>query len=144
MKKYSFIIFAIITIYFSLSLHAIACSCGEPPPLKEEFNSSSAVFIGKIIKGETIKINGNYSSRKYTVEVSKVIKGDIKDTVEIYTGIDGADCGYDFILGRIYIIYALNNGDENKLSVHLCSRTKEQGEIEPEEQLLFNKKSSNP
>lgn len=139
MKQYLFILFGIFMLLFSVTKNAMSCSCGEPPPLTKEFNITSAIFVGKIIKGEAIKIDDTYMDRKFTVEISKVIKGKLKDTVEIYTSIDCGACGYDFIIGRNYLIYAWNNEEENKLIVNLCSRTKEQSEIEPEERLLYYK-----
>jgi hypothetical protein len=138
MKKY-FVIFAIIIIFFSVSQNAMSCSCGEPPPLEVEFKNTAVVFVGMIVKGEALnKIDGDYIDRKFTVEILNIIKGDVKDTVEIYTS-NPANCGFTFIIGDRYLIYA-DYDEEKKLSAHLCSRTKEQGEIEPEEKLLFYKK----
>lgn len=137
MKKYLLVFFCTFILFLSYSKIAISCSCGEPPPLKKEFNSTFAIFVGKVIKGEAIKIEDNYVDRKFTVEISKVIKGELKNIVEIFTSIDDADCGYDFIIGRSYLIYAWNNDKGNKLIINCCSRTKEQGKIEPEEKLLY-------
>jgi hypothetical protein len=45
--------------------------------------------------------------RDYTVQVDKKLKGkDLKDRIIIRTGVSDADCGYRFVKGQSYLIFA--------------------------------------
>ncbi len=78
----------------------------------------TAIFSGEVI--EVIK-----KPDVYFVEVKfkldKSWKNELKDAASITTGRGGGDCGYEFEVGKKYLVYA--DGDKNKLSTNICTRT---------------------
>ncbi len=104
---------------------AYACSCAPPPPPKESLEAASAVFSGKVLK---IEDAGEFE-RAVTLEVKSIWKGVAAKTVTIRTASDGAICGYSFVKGKSYLVYAREikqgEGDEAEklLTTNICSRT---------------------
>ncbi len=116
----------ILTLGFLLlSSELLACSCIGERTVKEEIKHSDAVFVGKIVSKELVDVvdsmainmfNSDTVSRKvypyktiiakYELVVTSNYKGKItSDTVEIYTGLGGGDCGVRFEIGKEYIVY---------------------------------------
>lgn len=111
-------------LFTTSELHA--CSCIGESTVKQEIKSSDAVFAGKIISKELVEIvdsmlfklygsdssainRESYTSRlaKYELVITSSYKGKISsDTVEIYTGLGGGDCGVRFEIGKAYLVYA--------------------------------------
>jgi hypothetical protein len=54
-------------------------------------------------------------------QVHKVWKGPDQSVIEITTALESISCGYEFAVGQSYLVYAY--GEENGLTVSLCSRT---------------------
>ena len=104
---------------------AYACSCAPPGSPVEGLNNASAVFTGKVVAlAEPSGGFGPISSADpvtVTFQVYTVWKGSVSQTTTITTARSGASCGYTFDKGGEYIVYAY--GQENNLSVGLCSRT---------------------
>lgn len=136
--------------------------------MKEEIKYSDAVMVGKIIAKElvtlidstAISIFSNDSTTtkgypyetvvaKYELVLTSIYKGEItSDTLKIYTGLGGGDCGVRFEVGKEYIVYGkeetyfgqINNDlpfpkGDNIFWTNICSRTtiknkKELNEIE--------------
>src|SRR5262249_46516885 len=57
---------------------------------------------------------------RITFRVKKVYKGDLGETVELYTGMGGGDCGARFETGLDYLVYAYNRSP-GKLWASRCS-----------------------
>ncbi|MEM0543016.1 hypothetical protein WFZ85_10320 [Flavobacterium sp. j3] len=122
MKK---IIVFILLILF-VSNKSYGCSCSEKPSIKYNFSEADQIFIGKIIK-----IDGsNYdeSGQKinfYTVEILESFKDDFykltKRKFRTIVSSNVGSCDYNFILGKVYLIYA--NSSNDLLSCSMCSRT---------------------
>lgn len=122
MKKLT-IILTLGFLIISSGLHA--CSCIGQRTVKEEIKYSDAVLTGRIISknliklvdSTAIKMSGNDSLNlkrypfetivaKYKFTVTTIYKGKINtDTIEIYTGLGGGDCGILFEIGQEYIVY---------------------------------------
>lgn len=124
-KKYRItgILLAAVFIGLLSIISATACSCGFPRDMSTEeqvaasFNSSSAVFSGKVISFES-----TWSGKmKATFEVETIWKGEIGKKVKVTTGRGGGDCGFEFKVGEEYLVYAYGEDD---LSANICSRTK--------------------
>ncbi|MFC1769200.1 hypothetical protein ACFLZX_05540, partial [Nanoarchaeota archaeon] len=109
----------IIMIMFIVGLlsigSALGCSCafGSVP---SSFENADQVFTGKV---SNIKLEGEYN--KVTFEVYKIYKGIEPGGLTVYTHQHGATCGYGFIEGSEYVVFA--NEGKNRLQVSLCSRT---------------------
>ena len=69
----------------------------------------------------------------YTVRVNSLYKGDLKsDTLKIYTGVGGGDCGFKFKLDEKYVVYGraweeadpyIKSTNENYIWTDICTRT---------------------
>jgi hypothetical protein len=99
---------------------ARACSCMALSPA-EGLSSSHAVFTGEvtaITKNEATKFGG----LEVTLRVKKVWKGTPTEETKVHTASSTAACGYPFILGKTYLVYAARD-EADPMRVSLCSRT---------------------
>ncbi len=113
-------LFVFLFIFFSKSI--FACACFPIWTDEEVFNKTELIFIGRVIKIDTLKTlpefyvkEHNYtedSTNTYTYDlfvtftVKRVIKGHLSiDTIIIMTGIGGGDCGYPFQKNKVYIVH---------------------------------------
>lgn len=105
---------------------AFACSCMMPSSVKEQLETSEAVFAGHITsivdvnKGK--EIISTADPLRVTFEVSKAWKGNVSEEITIKTARAEASCGYEFSAEREYLVYAY--GDEGNLYAGLCTLTK--------------------
>ena len=105
---------------FALTSEASACSCMRLTPA-EGLSSSQAVFTGEVVsveKNETTKFGG----LEATLRVEDVWKGDIGAQVVVHTAASSAACGYNFVVGTKYLVYAYTD-ETDPMRVSLCSRT---------------------
>jgi hypothetical protein len=91
---------------------------------------SAAVFTGKVVRIErSEKRTGLFTEVEAVFEVEGVWKGVEKSTVSVFTSSHSAACGYGFMTGEKYLVYASDNG-EGQLVTTICSRTKQTKEAE--------------
>ena len=144
---------------------ALACSCGQSS-VKDAYKNSDIVISGQIISvteeyfsdSASIKemiglptdqldkhkrVNGLYL-KKVLIEVETVFKSQTtNDTLTIYTGAGGGDCGYRFKTGQKYIIYGDQESyfgrvsknknfpsEQNIYWTNICTRTQEYNQAE--------------
>ncbi len=107
-----------------------ACSCVGPGLPSEEMESSDAVFAGRVFLAENYydPLRGRFvtSSNHATIgfEVSAVWKGTVHENMYIITGSDEAACGFKFVEGEEYIVYAYGSHyDDRGYSTGICTRT---------------------
>jgi hypothetical protein len=127
-----------------MSTTAFACKCVSPPPevktvrdLAQWYaNRSDAIFEGTVQRVELkwvlmdAKVGGFVPAdfdedepRLYvTFDVSHFYKGVERKDVLLTTGVGGGDCGFDFEIGKKYLIYALADASGH-LSTDICSGT---------------------
>lgn len=120
----------ILTFFISLYIApttSSACSCEKPSTVQEEFERSDAVFTGKVISGIDRSEEGVVQSSADLIAVKFAVqdiwKGINQTEVDVYTERGSSSCGYTFIEGQQYLIYAKEY--KNDLRVNLCSRTVE-------------------
>lgn len=109
---------------FSFPNEAYACSCAFNESVKEERERNDAVFEGTAIavKQPFSPFSRSSASKvKTTFEVNEVWKGKVARTIEVTSAQSGASCGFEFLEGQRYLVYARTTGDS--LDVSLCSRT---------------------
>lgn len=121
---------AILTILIltNFSGKLFACSCIGQRTVQEELKHSDAVLVGTIIDKRIISLTDStilkmfpndttmrsslmekMTIARYSFLVRDIYKGKItNDTVTIYTGLGGGDCGIRFEIGKEYIIYTQN------------------------------------
>jgi hypothetical protein len=87
----------------------------------EGLSSSHAVFSGEVIdieRNETTRFGG----LEVTLQVKRVWKGEPKEEIKVRTAGSSAACGYTFVKGKTYLVYAVSD-DADPMRVSLCSRT---------------------
>lgn len=109
------------------NIEIYACSCFQPDNetltqrVGKAKNDARAVFSGRVL--EIIrKPENNQIAVKLRTE--KLWKGNVSKQVTITTGADSALCGYNFEVGKSYLIYA-QGSNANNLQTNLCTRTAE-------------------
>ncbi|HEX5705134.1 MAG TPA: hypothetical protein VFX97_18185 [Pyrinomonadaceae bacterium] len=111
---------------------AIACSCMfSPNTCSIDWKKGELVFLGKVTTKEPIRDADGAQSFPTRVavhfSVTETLRGAInsdKETV-IFTGAGGGDCGYPFIVGQTYLVYASTYQDQ--LTTSICTQTRPVG-----------------
>lgn len=127
----------VVVIAIALSLlwfltsagQALACSCVQPGSPTEELGKFDAVFTGTVFL-----VQHSYDPNAMSVtpedrstigiNVSTVWKGAVHEVTYITTPPTGGSCGYTFVAGEEYIVYASDSfyGDDSYTAA-ICSRT---------------------
>ncbi len=124
MKKTIVILFVLSLFLFASAENSYACSCvfskeAVKKQVKNAFQGSTAIFEAEVL--EVRESTENDFRLFVKVRISKSWKGEKTDEIIITTPSQGSLCGYDFAVGKSYLVYANGTGDQ--LSVFLCSRT---------------------
>jgi hypothetical protein len=114
------------------------CSCELLKP-REALSRAAAVFeaIPVAVRDASFRVRGQSErahQRIYALAISRQWKGEHRDTVEIWTGRGGGDCGYPFELGSHYVV--LTEEFEGHTRASICSGTKRLEEAAVELALL--------
>lgn len=104
--------------YYGSAEPAFACSCAPPKLIQEAFESSAAVFSGKVAS-----IEGDQFGRTAIFQVDTAWKGVSKDTVQVLTAAQSSACGYGFEKGMSYIVYAHSGDEDSSLKANKCGTT---------------------
>jgi len=119
MKKLFILLFLI-----AFAAKSYSCDCSEKPSIKENWELANQVFIGKVIKVDSL-LYGTYGEKVYsfTIKIKKSFKGEIFSGRDYRTilYVDTAACDFRFAIGYEYLIYA--KGNDKMLHSSLCSRT---------------------
>jgi len=105
---------------FSFALPGFGCQCAGVETPAEAGRRAMAVFVGKIT---ALNHDGDYVLVR--VHVTERFKGISKDSseMEIQTPSGGPACGFSFLIGQSYLIYASRGYVGPGLGVDHCSRT---------------------
>ena len=126
--KYLFLIVFGVTLVLCSAADAWACTCDfmlrAHLPLKDQvklaLRESRAVFIGQV--SEIVPSQGTDMIVTVKLGVERFWKGDLGEEVSLTTGRGGGDCGYQFEVGRKYLVYAYG-ANKTQLSTNICQRT---------------------
>ena len=109
---------------------AFACTCVKPGPPCKALGEASVVFSGTV-KGVTEgarkqKPNGevDFSPRLFKFSVEEIFSGNPTRVTEVATGLGTDDCGYPFVTGASYLVYAYRDAKDDRLYTSSCTRTK--------------------
>ncbi|OMF24838.1 hypothetical protein BK133_22350 [Paenibacillus sp. FSL H8-0548] len=103
---------------------AAACSCVKPGSVQEADVRSDAVFEGTVTKVKPTSarlLSSSVKAVKASFQVNEVWKGHVSPTIEVLTAEGSDSCGYEFVEGERYLVYATATG--KALEVNLCSQT---------------------
>ena len=148
MKKLTSVLVLVLNCLISL-----ACSCIGESSIDYEIKKSNVVVIGHVInRSEFVtidKISGmQIHLANYKIELDSIYKGKVSSKeFEVITGIGGGDCGFEFEMGKRYIIYAkykdhyYSKGAKvhKFLNTDICDRTKLEDSLEVSELLKRGK-----
>ena len=105
---------------------AEACACGTVGPPCAEYWSAAAIFRGRVeaIASVAPSSGDPVGGKLVTFSVLEPLKGvDRLTRVEIRTAGSRRACGYSFVRGREYLVYA-TRGAGGGLTTGICSRTR--------------------
>ena len=124
-RRLSSVALLALLIVVSDARDARACSCMTGTPLCETLWKTPVVFAGEVI--DITDVPGGFDSRlpenrRVTFRVEQSWREDVPREVHVRTGSGGGDCGYPFIKGVRYLVFAHRNGEQ--LTTTICSPTK--------------------
>ena len=151
-----------------VSFKAKACECGVEAIVGNAIKAADVVFVGKVLSKDLFLYvdssfyprypnslsAGRSSLSRYKILIKNIYKGGtVGDTLTIYTGNGGGDCGWPFKEGKTYIIYGIETPSvkkgENPLPhgknifwTSICQRTRafNKSEIVEIEKITLNKR----
>ncbi len=112
---------------FFLLRIAMACSCvGLATPCNRQWKPANTAFLGKVSSIQETGETGFLSVLAVRFDVAEAFKETAAPGQEmvVYTGRGGGDCGYPFVPGETYLVYA-ERGIAGDLRLHtgICSPT---------------------
>lgn len=120
----------IIFIFLVNNFYYHCCTCIGPETIEEDFKQSDFIFEGTVIAKEVVWVKDTLYPQlvekgylkagsdnrdsdqlvRTTIQIEKRFKGRIKkDQLIIYSGFGDIDCGFRFIVGQKYIVFASQN-----------------------------------
>jgi hypothetical protein len=122
---------AILSIMFT-PVVATACSCVITASVCDvDWKRGEVIFLGKVTARDSIP--NPLSNSQYTLPAQVAVRFSVTESfrgvglgpeIVVYTGNGGGDCGYPFIVGNAYLVYAQTY--ENQLTTSICSQTRPQ------------------
>jgi hypothetical protein len=119
-----------VLIAFLCPGRAFGCGCEKPGPPCKAFGEASVVFIGTV-KGSTEgarkqKPDGevDFTPRRFKFSVEENFSGTPTKEAEVETGLGADDCGYPFVNGASYLVYAYRDEKDDRLYTSSCTRTR--------------------
>lgn len=116
---------------FELS-RAEACSCRTRGPACESFWTTTAVFDGTVVSIEPVSREEHIGDKPIRLtahlvklDVRQSWKGVDRPTIEVVTNSDEASCGFEFKVGRRYLVFAEGGTIDTRLRVSICGSTHE-------------------
>ena len=116
-------------VLLGLSLTGMACSCAPPLEIGEALEDAQAVFSGRVVglrlvplEEEDPTLPAGIEELEVSFAVQTVWKGETVETLVVRTGFTCCVCGYPFVIGAGYVVYACDSIDGG-LSTSFCTRT---------------------
>lgn len=113
---------------------ARACTCVGPMSFEQAWSESEAIFVGVVTSIDLIGEDPHWPQLRVHFAVSASWRGVTGPTALIATANGGAACGYDFEIGREYLVYAdaWPSVEPGTFATHLCHRTHPTYENDPD------------
>lgn len=104
---------------------AEGCTCAGPASACAAFGNASAVFVGTVTgikSGSQDEVERGAAPRRVTFAVNEAFSGVKGKKASVSTGLGGGDCGYRFVKGTRYLVYA-HASPSGQLQTGICTRT---------------------
>lgn len=124
-----------LVVFIGSPSDAPACSCTNLPDFTRAYQQSQAIFMGEVLEIASAAPEYPYDVR-VTFQVEADWKGDVGATVAVLTPDNEGTCGFPFVVGTRYLVYALGAPYSGELSTGLCWRTHETWPEDPDLALL--------
>jgi hypothetical protein len=95
-----------------------ACKCFPPESTQKALEQSDAVFSGTVTEIAPFLVEDSFLMNRVTFRVIETWKGTNTATKIVLAGMGGGDCGYPFVLGSDYLVFA--NGS-NTFATSICT-----------------------
>lgn len=131
-----FIIIALITCLDILELSACICPCDSIISISDIVKITDYIAVGEVVSIDKIvtdSIGKNFKIHqlKVVLSVKHVYRSRSKKmkklkNIIIFTGIGGGDCGYPFIIGKQYFVFAYFDSPHRRLRslyTDVCTET---------------------
>jgi len=133
---------------------AFACSCVGQEDVERARKKADAVVLGTVVAEERVEVTDPAMLthfpvfvKRFTLQIERSFKGGtVADTVIVVTGMGNGDCGFEFAVGKRYVVYASRDaGNQGQLLAskpltgrgvfwtNICTRTKTYDESEVKE-----------
>jgi hypothetical protein len=98
------------------------CTCGGLPHISPEAVRGAEVVVEGVSGRQrpTALYDGSHTRTVTRILLERVWKGHVADTVYVFSGQGGGDCGFMFTEGVRYILFLYRDPD-GRLSTHFCS-----------------------
>jgi hypothetical protein len=104
------------------------CSClMQTSPCDQGWRTGDTIFLGRVVAMEKVgEPSVSLSSHAAHFIVEESFQGAYVTGKEmvVYTGGGGGDCGYPFVAGSSYLVYASGGASDGRLHTSICSPTK--------------------
>jgi hypothetical protein len=113
-------------VFFPQLVHACSCLL-QNSPCDQGWKTGDTIFLGKVVAMERVgEPSVSLSSHAARFIVEERFRGaDVTGKeIVIYTGEGGGDCGYPFVAGTSYLVYASGGASDGRLHTSICSETK--------------------
>ena len=119
--KHLLILIAVVIAVGSFATKAAACVCPLPDGALTEQINSARTHSRSVFSGQVLKIERAFPVVLVTFQVDAVWKGASLKTVTVTTGT--GSCGYGFLIGEQYLVYAYGGPKATDLFTSVCTRT---------------------
>ncbi len=109
MKRITYLFFILASLIGCLFVKNIsACSCYVLPPIYQAYETSDAVFIGKVISSNAPKDRSEYQGGDiiFNIEVIENFKGAKGKEIKLDRGSMSSSCYSGYTIGETYLFYA--------------------------------------
>jgi len=132
MLRRLFVTTAVVLGFAPSAVQACSCvlvsnSCG----VSKAFSAGGVIFLGQVVSKIKVQEPASFGNRAamvpryavhFTVKENFHGASDLGQEIVVHTGLGGGDCGYPFVVGTSYLVYASTS--DRQLTTGICSGTK--------------------
>jgi hypothetical protein len=121
----------VVFLALLMVISGFTCTCAENSgantmrdfvaSYSEQPNANKVIFEGTV-ESQDIKTGPSADYRAVSIRVRRSYRGKASGTVTMLTGVGGVDCGFDFVTGQEYLVYA-ERDKSGVLFTSICSGT---------------------
>ncbi len=85
---------------------ALACSCAPPIAPAQALAEATQVFVGTVVAVSRPPEGSSAFTNSYRFSATEIWKGEAAPVISVASGNSSASCGYGFVEGETYLVYA--------------------------------------